>query len=581
MKLASLIASLVLLASFAQAKDRYLVVFKSDQGYQAMKNYYSRTESSSDAVQSLDNVKSMVINTKNADYINSLKNHPEVALVEAEFFHAIPKPVNGFKMAQIARYNNVESFKGNKLSLFSGDTSSDSQTETPTFTAGDSTPWGILAVHAGDAWAQSDAGSRARVAVLDTGIDKNHPAIAPNFEKGRNFVADDSGKTDPTQFQDTEGHGTHCSGTILGAYNQRTGFTGVAPKAKLLMGRVCGTQGCSNIAVVQGINWAIQEKVDVISMSLGGPMGSSAEKTAVEKADSAGIVVVAASGNSADGPDYSPDVNDPKCSGGSFFNPTVCGVSYPAAFPTVVAVGALNSDLVKTNFSQWGPELDVTAPGAAVISSVPMGSGRDSKVELTVNGETTTIKSAAFSGTELFTAPVVNSLVAVPGVGNPEDFAKVNVAGKFALVSRGEIKFADKVKNAIDAKAVGVIIYNNTSGLMQGALSEDGSLINMPVVMIEQSVGQSLAAQLAQGTEVSASVATLPSDYASFDGTSMATPHVAGVVALIRSANKKLTPAQVRAILKSTAKPLSPNDANQYGAGLVQADAAVRAAVAQ
>ncbi len=310
-------------------------------------------------------------------------------------------------------------------------------------------------------------------------------------------------------------------------------------------------------------------------------MGAPAERAAVTKADKAGVVVIAASGNSADQPTYSPNKNDPKCKSANPFQPAECGVSFPAAFPTVVAVGAINSDLVKTNFSQWGPELDIVGPGAAVVSSVPRGSGRLSDVVLTINGVAQKVKSSAFGGTELFANAVVNSLVAVPGVGKPEDFAGVNVEGKFALIKRGEITFADKVKNAIEAKAAGVIIYNKEAGLMQGSLSEDGTLINLPVVMIEKTVGDSLVEELTRGGTAQAAIKTLPSDYAAFDGTSMATPHVAGVAALIRAANKSLTPAQVRSILGSTTKPLSPNDSNQYGTGLVQADLAVRKAVGQ
>jgi len=126
--------------------------------------------------------------------------------------------------------------------------------------------------------------------------------------------------------------------------------------------------------------------------------------------------------------------------------------------------------------------------------------------------------------------------------------------------------------------AAGVIIYNNTAGLMQGSLSEDDSLVQIPVVMIEQELGQSLVSQLARGTAVQASVTTAPSDYASFDGTSMATPHVAGVVALMKAANPDLRPARVRSILAQTARRLAPNDTNQLGAGVVQADQAVRRA---
>lgn len=580
MKLASLIVSLILLASFAQAKDRYLVQFKSEQGFKAMEAYFNM-ESAANGAQprALENVQAIVLKTSNVNLINRLKNHPEVEFVVAETFTPVPKPVNGFKMARV-NVNVFERARRSKEPISRVDNVA--PVAVPEFKVGDATPWGIIAVNAGDAWAKSAAGANARVLVLDTGIDEQHPAIAPNFEKGRNFMAADDGKVVDSDYQDKEGHGTHCSGTILGVYNQETGFTGVAPKAKLLMGRVCGEQGCSNIAIVEGINWGIKEKVDVISMSLGGPIGGTGEKNAVARADKAGVTVVAASGNGAGVENYSHDKNDPKCGGqGNPFAPNMCGVSFPAAFPTVVAVGALNSDLVKTDFSQWGPELDITAPGAAVVSSIPRGTGRESKVDVVVGGTRKTVKSSAFGGTELFVTPVLKELVAVPGVGKPEDFAGLNVEGKFALISRGEIKFADKVKNAIEAKAAGVVIYNNKPGLMQGSLSEDGTLINLPVVMIEQTTGSELVAELQKGTAVSTAITTSPSDYAAFDGTSMATPHVAGVVALIKSANKKLTPAQVRAILTSTARPLSPNDTNQFGAGLVQADLAVKKAVGQ
>lgn len=572
MKLVLSFVALTLTAQMSLAKDRFLVTFKSEQGYQAMNHYFKTSESSQVVQKSLDHVHALILKTTNASLLESLKNHPEVALVEKEFFIPSPKPVNGFKISRVRH----------QMFVSEGDGGGTVDQETPVLKVGEATPWGIVAVHAGEAWAGSAAGANARVAVLDTGIDSGHPAIAGNFEKGQNFVEDDStGSVNPEDYADKEGHGTHCAGTILGVYNEQTGFAGVAPKAKLLSGRVCGLEGCSSIAVVDGINWAIAQKVDVISMSLGGPNGASGESIAVQNAERAGVVVVAASGNSAADPNYSYDKKDPKCKSSNPFAPSNCGVSFPAAFPSVIAVGALDSTLAKTNFSQWGPELDVTAPGAAVVSSVPVGTGRGSDVILTFSGVQKTIKSAAFSGTELFSTPVSNEIVVVSGVGKPADFAKVSVAGKFALVSRGEIKFSEKVENAIAAKAAGVLIYNNVDGLMQGSLTEDGSLLNLPVVMIEKTEGLALVDALSKGAVATAAIKLVATDYASFDGTSMATPHVAGVVALIRSANKKLTPAQVRQVLTSTAQALAPNGTNQFGAGIVQADKAVQAAIAQ
>lgn len=546
MKLIISVLATVAMCNVASAKDRYLVIYKSQQGYAAM-NQYMLTEgvSSVKVEDSLVHVNGQVLETSNAKAIAALRNHPEVAVIEAESFRPSPKPVNGFKLVKAAKTWNQDSV-----------VTDDSSENVPHLNEGVATPWGIMAVHAGEAWDAARAGSNARVLVLDTGIDPNHPALKKNFEKGRNFFQSFDGPN-PEDFIDKEGHGTHVAGTIAASYNEATGFTGVAPLAKILMGRVCGELGCSNIAVAQGINWGVEQKVDVISMSLGGPSTSAAERKAVENAEKAGVTVVAASGN-----------------GGN------AAVSFPAALPTVVAVGAVDSSIKKTSFSQWGPELDIVAPGAAVVSTVPQGTGRDSVTEINLDGVKTLVKSAAFSGTKLFPTAKVGELVPA-GLGKTEDFAKINVAGKFALISRGEIAFADKVKNALAAKAIGVVVYNNTTGLMQGALSEDGTELDVAVVMIEQTVGLKLVEQITAGNKASAAISTSASDYAMFDGTSMATPHVAGVVALIKSANKKLTPAQVRTILGTTALALAPNDANQYGKGLVQADKAVKMAVGQ
>ena len=550
MKSYLLIAIVMMFAGLANAKNRYMITFKSAQGFSAMSDYLNLENSNVGfkVQRSLKNLNVIIVKANSAEVLAGLKNHPEVASIEAEVFYPSPKPIYGFKPARMIQTQAVKPQSWNAVVAPQGG-------ETPILSAGPKTPWGILAVQAGAAWAESSAGANARVLVLDTGIDEGHQDIKANFEKGKNFSEDDSGVIDPLDYKDHEGHGTHTSGTIAASYNEATGFTGVAPKAKLLMGRVCAKIGCSNIAVSEGIDWGIQEKVDVISMSLGGPFGSPAEQQAVQNAENAGVVIVAASGNGGNN-----------------------AVSFPAAFPTVVAVGAIDSTLKKTSFSQYGPELAVVAPGAAVVSTVPRGSGRESHVNLSIAGVKHAALSSAFSGTKLVPTPIENTLV-FAGLGKPEDFAKINVQGKFALVSRGEIKFADKIKNAMDSKAVGIVIFNNAPGLMQGAVTQDGTEIDFPVVMIEQTEGQALVTALTNGSVASAEISTVAADYAMFDGTSMATPHVAGVVALIRSANKKLTPAQVKALLKSTATPLGPNTANEYGAGLVQADKAVHAAV--
>lgn len=545
------LVSIIALSQTAYAK-RYIVVYKSQQGLKAMNSYMQLENNSGvEFERSLNNVNSMVIKADETNAAMALMKHPEVATVEEEVFRPLPKPMSGFKLT----INDLE--KRKKKKHRQGDIQEEDAPSAgdnvPSFVEGAATPWGIKAVNAPQAWATAKAGAQARVLVLDTGIDPEHPALVKNFEKGRNFFESDTG-LNPEDYIDKEGHGTHVAGTVAASYNEQTGFTGVAPLTKILMGRVCGDLGCSNIAVAEGINWGIDSKVDVITMSLGGPYSTSAEKNAIANAERAGVSVIAASGN--DG---------------------TAKVSFPAAYATVIAVGAVDSSIKKTGFSQWGPQLDIVAPGAAVVSSVPQGSGRESIVSVLVNGNKTNVKSAAFSGTILFTNTQIGDLVHA-GLGKPEDFQGLNLEGKFALISRGEIAFVEKVKNALKAKASGVVIYNNTDGLMQGVAS-DGADVTVPVIMIEKTVGLNLVDQMSKGATVGAEVLTTSSDYASFDGTSMATPHVAGVVALMKSANKKLTPEQVRMILAKTAVTVLPNDQNQTGAGMIQADKAVEMAI--
>ncbi len=477
---------------------------------------------------SLENLSSLVVNVDDDSEgaLLALKANPAVTIVEEEIFHPLPKPVRG----QVFPKAFADVTAASVLSS--------------------ATPWGILAVKAPQAWRVTQ-GQGARTLILDTGVDKDHPALAANFESGKDFVGDN---ISPYPFFDQLGHGSHVAGTIAGAALP-SGFVGVAPQSKFLMGRVCAKEGCSSIAIAQGINWGIAQRVDLISMSLGGPIGTAVERRAVEAADKAGITVVAASGNDSS-----------------------ATVSYPAKFPSVIAVGALDSKMQKASFSQYGPELSIAAPGVSVTSSVPQGTGRDSQVTLSGLGSDRVVASTSFIGSPDLPQGAVGQLV-LSGLGKPEDFKTVNVRGKFALIQRGEIPFTDKVQNAINAGASGVVIYNNQAGLVQGALSKDGTLLPIPVAMIEQTSGEEVKRALAVGRVVSAKVATVPTDYASMDGTSMATPHVAGVVALMKSANKNLRPSAVKQLIRSTAVPLGPNDQNQLGAGLIDAEKSVGAAL--
>jgi subtilisin family serine protease len=189
------------------------------------------------------------------------------------------------------------------------------------------------------------------------------------------------------------------------------------------------------------------------------------------------------------------------------------------------------------------------------------------------DGKSTQVSSAGAQGGAQNSRPVVGVL-AYAGLGKPADFTGVNLRGKVALIQRGEITFREKVEGALKNGAIGVLIFNNAAGVARGSVGE--SPISIPVAMIEQTVGERLKQALSQGKTATGSVVTEESDYDSYDGTSMATPHVSGVVALIRAANKSLSPAQVRDVLaKSSAKMGTPDET---GAGMLDAEAAVNVA---
>jgi subtilisin family serine protease len=152
-------------------------------------------------------------------------------------------------------------------------------------------PWGVKAVKAPEAWGQTQ-GENVKVAVIDTGVDRDHPALKGNFAAGKNFAQLD--KQVDYDYFDVYGHGTHVAGTILG---DGTTLYGVAPKAKLYSARVCQLNGCAYSDIYAGVDWGIENHVDVMNLSLGGSSGGQEEINVFKRAREAGITVIAAAGN--------------------------------------------------------------------------------------------------------------------------------------------------------------------------------------------------------------------------------------------------------------------------------------------
>ena len=207
----------------------------------------------------------------------------------------------------------------------------------------ETTPWGITAVNAPTAWATTK-GLGIIVCVVDTGIQSTHADLAGSVIGGENFVVIRGG-VDPNAWADDNGHGTHVAGTIA-ALDNEIGVIGVAPEASLFAAKVLDKRGSGyNSDVADGIQSCVDNGAHVISMSLGSSVGSSLIETAVQNAAAAGVILVAASGNDAG------------------------AVSFPAAYPEVLAVSAVDSGGLLAYFSNTGPEVDYTAPGVSVYST--------------------------------------------------------------------------------------------------------------------------------------------------------------------------------------------------------------------
>ena len=261
-------------------------------------------------------------------------------------------------------------------------------------------PWGVKRVNAPGVW-NTTMGEGVKVAVIDTGIDYNHPDLKAVYAGGYNAVV--STKTP----LDDQGHGTHVSGTIA-AVRDAKGVVGIAPKVQLYAVKVLDANGSGSYSnIVDGIQWAVNNKMQVINMSLGGGSGTPALQKVMEAADKAGVTIVCAAGNDS-GP-----------------------VNYPAKYPQAIAVSASDSTDKLAYFSSRGAEIAFIAPGVDVPS---------------------TYKGSAYktaSGTSM-ASPHVAGLAAIAVAGGANTPAKVRAALKKAASSLG-MKPTEEGAGMIDA----------------------------------------------------------------------------------------------------------------------------------
>ncbi|EXU70063.1 protease [Streptomyces sp. PRh5] len=219
------------------------------------------------------------------------------------------------------------------------------------------TTWGLQGIRAN--WSHL-TGSGVKVAVLDTGVDTDHPDLTGCVEATASFVSGAS-------VEDGHGHGTHCVGTVAGpAKPGHAPRYGVAGEARVLAGKVLSDQGVgSDGEILAGMAWAVAQGARVVSMSLGAPVepGELFPQTyenVARRALRRGTVIVAAAGNESRRPGF------------------VAPVGRPANCPSILAVAALGKDLGTAFFSCGaingaGGEVNIAAPGVDIFSAAPDG----------------------------------------------------------------------------------------------------------------------------------------------------------------------------------------------------------------
>ncbi|WP_277555613.1 S8 family peptidase [Halobaculum limi] len=210
--------------------------------------------------------------------------------------------------------------------------------------------WGIDRTDSEVAHANGSTGAGADVAILDTGIDSDHPDLQANLGSGTAFVKSRGRYAE--DWDDDNDHGTHCAG-IAGADDNSQGVRGVSTEATLHAVKVLDKRGSGSFSdIAAGVEYVADQGWDVGSMSLGASSGSAALKDACSYAQNKGVLLVAAAGNSG---------------------PCTDCVGYPAAYPECMAVSSSASDDSLSGFSSTGPEVEIIAPGSSIYSTVPGG----------------------------------------------------------------------------------------------------------------------------------------------------------------------------------------------------------------
>jgi major intracellular serine protease len=261
-------------------------------------------------------------------------------------------------------------------------------------------PYGVNLCQAPQIWEKGEKGHGVVVAVLDTGIDKNHPDLKNNIVGTKDFT---SGLFESGDVEDKQGHGTHVAGTIAANGN----IQGVAPEAGILACKVLGDDGSGSYdSIIAGVEYATNwegengERVRIINMSLGGSYDHKGLEKAILNACAKGILVVVASGNEGDG------------------NEDTFEQSYPALYNECITVAACDERKRMAYFSNNHLQVDLTAAGVKVLSTFPQSA------------------YARLSGTSMAAPHVAGMLALLINLGEKKFQRSLTEAELFALITQ-------------------------------------------------------------------------------------------------------------------------------------------------
>ncbi|WP_218312994.1 S8 family serine peptidase [Alteromonas antoniana] len=384
-----------------------------------------------------------------------------------------------------------------------------------------------------------DANAAMKVCVIDSGLDDSNP----------DFVwSNITGDNDPgtgNWFDNGGPHGTHVAGTI-GAADNSYGVVGMAPGVDMHIIKVFNAEGWGYSSdLAYAAQKCSQAGANIINMSLGGGGANSTEENAFIDFVNNGGFVVAAAGN---------DGNDVR--------------SYPAGYPAVMMIGANDADDNIADFSQYpsctsgrGKRatsdeticVEVTAGGVDTLSTYPAGGA--TMASMSADGAGVAASAMENSGN-------ASAATYFMGIGDAVD---TNASGKVCVIDRGSISFYDKVNNCEQSGGVGAVVINNEPGMLYGTLGDTNDT-SIPAVGAAQEDRSTLLAASTVDISIGAS------DYGFMSGTSMATPAVAGVAALVWSNHPTCSGEDIRAALKATARDSGAAGKDVYfGYGIVQA----------